>query len=676
MSAVISSGAPASGPAADDPLTQAWRGLIVGGRDVIDAFDTAWQSAAPDSLARQSAVAGALTTYFVAWSDFVGLSAWMARRAPLPSPLPSRDGLEVLDQLRLITGELAALRLNPEAGDDDDLARLFDECMQLLMRHARKLELDALLPQVPVLLECSQVLRRTAEVHEIELLISGDDRFANTPPLWQGRIWDWLSAAYFVLDDRSRAEACELRAADLAREHNLRTLAFDLCKRPLRNALEDNRLADAAALLEAMRAHLDPASLAQSTEFWDMTGRLKLAQKEWSAAQDAYRRALAAAESGDLPHQRRIVLWSMSGAVHVAMEQEAEALDKYSRMVEVSTGMQREIMVAGLLMMRAWFDSRQARPGYRESLARAFHEAARLNLLRFLRPLPEHAARLCSAALRQNIEPEFARRVIAARGLKAPELATGEWPFPLRIFALGTLTVHIDGEPMPPQAKPAVKPMALLRLLAANDGEPLPVARVLSALWPDEDAANRSAFDMALGRLRKLLNGEEGLRVENGRLVADPQRIWFDTRHLARLCLQIETGADQTVGQLQRLADHLLAVYAAPFLQHEEEEPWLIAGRERQSQRFLRAVDALGRRLQEAQDRTAAISLYERAIEVEPLAESLYRRLMQCHAESGQAADAIRVYRRCRQMLSVMLGIPPSPETEALMRQIHGSGTP
>ena len=117
-------------------------------------------------------------------------------------------------------------------------------------------------------------------------------------------------------------------------------------------------------------------------------------------------------------------------------------------------------------------------------------------------------------------------------------------------------------------------------------------------------------------------------------------------------------------------------MYAAPFLQHEEEEPWLIAGRERQRQRFLRAVDVLGRRLQDEEEQTAAISLYERAIEVEPLAESLYRRLMQCHADCGQAADAIRVYRRCRQMLSVMLGMPPSPDTEALMRQIHGSATP
>ncbi|MBP7392910.1 MAG: bacterial transcriptional activator domain-containing protein [Zoogloea sp.] len=39
------------------------------------------------------------------------------------------------------------------------------------------------------------------------------------------------------------------------------------------------------------------------------------------------------------------------------------------------------------------------------------------------------------------------------------------------------------------------------------------------------------------------------------------------------------------------------------------------------------------------------------AIEVEPVAESFYRRLMSCYAQLGRRAEALAVYQRCRQSL-------------------------
>jgi len=66
-----------------------------------------------------------------------------------------------------------------------------------------------------------------------------------------------------------------------------------------------------------------------------------------------------------------------------------------------------------------------------------------------------------------------------------------------------------------------------------------------------------------------------------------------------------------------------------------------------------------------------AMSLYERVLEEDSLAEDLYRRLMRAHIERGEPAEAARVYRRCREMLSVQLGIPPSADTEALFKSIY-----
>ena len=58
--------------------------------------------------------------------------------------------------------------------------------------------------------------------------------------------------------------------------------------------------------------------------------------------------------------------------------------------------------------------------------------------------------------------------------------------------------------------------------------------------------------------------------------------------------------------------------------------------------------------------------LYQRGLELDSLAEPLYRRLMVCHQQRGDRAEAINVYRRCRDSLSIVLGVRPSTETENL----------
>jgi peptide/nickel transport system substrate-binding protein len=62
--------------------------------------------------------------------------------------------------------------------------------------------------------------------------------------------------------------------------------------------------------------------------------------------------------------------------------------------------------------------------------------------------------------------------------------------------------------------------------------------------------------------------------------------------------------------------------------------------------------------------------LAEEAIALQPFRESGYRRLMQAHVAAGNRAEALRVYDRCRRLLSEELGAYPSPETEAIFRDL------
>ena len=65
-------------------------------------------------------------------------------------------------------------------------------------------------------------------------------------------------------------------------------------------------------------------------------------------------------------------------------------------------------------------------------------------------------------------------------------------------------------------------------------------------------------------------------------------------------------------------------------------------------------------------DFAAARALYERALDLDNLAEAVYRRLMVCQRELGDPAGALTTYRRCRELLSIVLGRKPAAETEAI----------
>jgi DNA-binding SARP family transcriptional activator len=43
---------------------------------------------------------------------------------------------------------------------------------------------------------------------------------------------------------------------------------------------------------------------------------------------------------------------------------------------------------------------------------------------------------------------------------------------------------------------------------------------------------------------------------------------------------------------------------------------------------------------------------------------------MKCYQQMGKRAEALAVYKRCYQILSSVLGIEPSPETEAIKRAL------
>ena len=70
--------------------------------------------------------------------------------------------------------------------------------------------------------------------------------------------------------------------------------------------------------------------------------------------------------------------------------------------------------------------------------------------------------------------------------------------------------------------------------------------------------------------------------------------------------------------------------------------------------------------LQASHDYVTLTHLYQRVLEVDPLAEQTYRSLMHCLAAQGRHAEAIQVYSSCAEVLAAQLRVKPSLPTQNL----------
>ncbi|MGE5104626.1 MAG: AfsR/SARP family transcriptional regulator, partial [Betaproteobacteria bacterium] len=270
------------------------------------------------------------------------------------------------------------------------------------------------------------------------------------------------------------------------------------------------------------------------------------------------------------------------------------------------------------------------------------------------------------------------RRLIERNGLVAPLDASAAWPFRLRIRALGGFVIVRDGEPLRFTGKAQQRPLDLLKLLVVSGGADVDVEELATQLWPDADGdAARVSFGTTLFRLRKLLDAGDVLVVSGGKLSLAPQLAWTDVRALEVAIESAEDAgsADAPARDVARAAQRLLDASPGPLL-GSEEAPWIARPRDALRARFVRSLMRLGEELERRREWRLAVDVYRRGLEADNLSESFYRGLMRALAASGDPSEALVAFRRCRELLSIVLGVKPSSETERLYREIASGGTP
>jgi len=242
----------------------------------------------------------------------------------------------------------------------------------------------------------------------------------------------------------------------------------------------------------------------------------------------------------------------------------------------------------------------------------------------------------------------------------------------LRIYLTSQVRVEHGDVLIGERDLPGRQGRVVLAFLVAERDRPATRDELAEELWLDQPPAAWDKAVMAVvsklrAALRRASLGDSALATSFGcyqlRIPADT---WVDIEAAADAVHRAETalaaGDPRAAYPWAYVAYH---VARRPFLAGEDG-PWVRRKRIQLREIHLRALDCTVECAAANGEMAEAIQAAEDALAVEPFRETTYQRLMRVHAAAGNRAEALRAYERCRTVLAEELGVPPSPETEAV----------
>jgi SARP family transcriptional regulator, regulator of embCAB operon len=247
----------------------------------------------------------------------------------------------------------------------------------------------------------------------------------------------------------------------------------------------------------------------------------------------------------------------------------------------------------------------------------------------------------------------------------------------VRVSLTERVSIEARGAVVDEQRFPGRQGRLVFAYLLAEHGRPVPRGELAEALWGDEPPATwEKALSVLVSKLRALLTecGLDGARSLTSAFgcyqLTLPADTWIDVVAADEAASAAEHSL--AAGELEQArADASVAESLArrTFLPGEDAR-WVEDKRADLREMLVRALDCLAEAHRLTGDPRAAVRAAEELVELEPYRERGYRLLMEAQSAAGNDAEALRVYDRCRRLLDEELGTYPSPETEAIYREL------
>jgi DNA-binding SARP family transcriptional activator len=253
---------------------------------------------------------------------------------------------------------------------------------------------------------------------------------------------------------------------------------------------------------------------------------------------------------------------------------------------------------------------------------------------------------------------------------------------PLRINMLGPFKILKGEGEIANESWKSKKALSVLKYLATQrEGSLVPKEVLMELMWPESPPASAAKnLNMALSSLRKTLEPQAG-RGQSSYLVTSGDSLCLKTGKGGWVDFKLfrnkfsETRDAKVLGDYDIYLDCLRAaeeLYRGDFLEEDLYEDWCRGERERLKEEHLRLLcDTCSEHLRRGNTEEALI-YSEKAIEIDPGREGLYRSRMEIYSKIGDRAGIERTYDKCCRYLEDNFDVSPSPETEELYHSLRG----
>lgn len=258
----------------------------------------------------------------------------------------------------------------------------------------------------------------------------------------------------------------------------------------------------------------------------------------------------------------------------------------------------------------------------------------------------------------------FGGRLVSSKRNGAPTL---------RIYVTGKLTLETGDQLIGQEAFPAVQGCLAFALLALEHGHAVGRDDLAEVLWPRKlPRSHEVALSAIISKLRALLvrvglpKSDTLTTVSGGYQLSLPQTAWIDYEAAGHALHEAETA--RRARRWKKVfgpANVAYLIGRRPFFVGEESD-WLDERREKLRTIFVRGAECLADYYLSSGEPTMAVEAAKEVVQREPFRETGHQLLMRAYAASGNRADALRAYEKCRKLISEELGADPAPETQAI----------